>query len=240
MGRFIPVDPEKWAAMVIAQSDLVRYKEICDELDAECTRLKAEVERLTAFTTRTIIPNEELEAENARLKAEVEKLECDAETSYRESMNDEYDLDWLNKINNGLMKEKEKLQAQVERLTKQNALATPRHLIASQDIKTLREQIEELKLENSQYEEHHKYGQNVITSLREEVERLTALVESNLNQSKRAMANSDAYVRSLEARVERLTKAGDAMVDMVDWEVPYERRKKLEAEWNAAKEGKQS
>jgi hypothetical protein len=46
MSRFIPVDPEKWAAMVIAQSDLVRYKEICDELDAECTRLKAEVERL--------------------------------------------------------------------------------------------------------------------------------------------------------------------------------------------------
>jgi hypothetical protein len=44
----------------------------------------------------------------------------------------------------------------------------------------------------------------------------------------------------LKAEVERLTKAGDAMVDMVDWEVPYERRKKLEADWNAAKEGKQS
>jgi hypothetical protein len=43
----------------------------------------------------------------------------------------------------------------------------------------------------------------------------------------------------LKAEVERLTKAGDAMVDMVDWEVPYERRKKLEADWNAAKEGKQ-
>jgi hypothetical protein len=69
--------------------------------------------------------------------------------------------------------ENTRLKAEVERLTNQNALATPRHLIASQDIKTLREQIEELKLENSQYEEHHKYGQNVITSLREEVERLT-------------------------------------------------------------------
>ena len=73
----------------------------------------------------------------------------------------------------GLQEENARLKAEVERLTKQNALATPRHLIASQDIKTLREQIEELKLENSQYEEHHKYGQNVITSLREEVERLT-------------------------------------------------------------------
>jgi len=39
-------------------------------------------------------------------------------------------------------------------------------------------------------------------------------------------------------QVKRLTKAGDAMVDMVDWEVTYERRKKLEADWNAAKEGK--
>ena len=66
-----------------------------------------------------------------------------------------------------------RLKAEVERLTKQNSLETPRHMIASQDINTLREQIEELKLEKSQYEEHHKYGQNVITSLREEVERLT-------------------------------------------------------------------
>ncbi len=44
------------------------------------------------------------------------------------------------------------------------------------------------------------------------------------------------YAR-LKAEVERLTKAGDAMVDMVDWEVPYESRKELEADWNAAKEG---
>jgi hypothetical protein len=75
MSRFIPVDPEKWAAMVIAQSDLVRYKEICDELDAECTRLKDENARLRSFSTRTIIPNIDLEAENARLKAEVHRLE---------------------------------------------------------------------------------------------------------------------------------------------------------------------
>ena len=34
---------------------------------AEIARLKAEVERLTAFTTRTIIPNEELQAQVERL-----------------------------------------------------------------------------------------------------------------------------------------------------------------------------
>jgi hypothetical protein len=60
MSKYIPVEPEKWAAMVRAWADNAR--------------LQAEVDRLTAFTTRTIIPNEELEAENARLKAEVERL----------------------------------------------------------------------------------------------------------------------------------------------------------------------
>jgi hypothetical protein len=37
------------------------------KLREENARLKAEVERLTAFTTRTIIPNEELQAEVERL-----------------------------------------------------------------------------------------------------------------------------------------------------------------------------
>ena len=37
------------------------------ELKAENARLKAEVERLTAFTTRTIIPNEDLQAQVERL-----------------------------------------------------------------------------------------------------------------------------------------------------------------------------
>jgi hypothetical protein len=36
-------------------------------LEAENARLKAEVERLTVFTTRTIIPNEELQAQVERL-----------------------------------------------------------------------------------------------------------------------------------------------------------------------------
>jgi len=74
MGKYIPVDPEKWGEMVKAQSDLVRYKEMCDELDAECTRLKDENARLRSFCTRTIIPNIDLEKEVTRLKAEVERL----------------------------------------------------------------------------------------------------------------------------------------------------------------------
>jgi hypothetical protein len=38
-----------------------------EALEAENARLKAEVERLEAFTTRTIIPNEELQAQVERL-----------------------------------------------------------------------------------------------------------------------------------------------------------------------------
>ena len=46
MSKYIPVEPEKWAEMVKAQSDLPRWKEMCDELEARCNELKAEVERL--------------------------------------------------------------------------------------------------------------------------------------------------------------------------------------------------
>ncbi len=65
--------------------------------------------------------------------------------------------------------------------------------------------------------------------LKAENERLTPLLGD--------IVAFDEYHKLLQ-QVERLTKAGDAMVDMVDWEVPYERRKKLESDWNAAKEGK--
>ena len=55
----------------------------------------------------------------------------------------------------------------------------------------------------------HKEGEFVryedYARLKAEVERLSALVESNLNKSKLAMAKSDASVRTLEAQVERLT-----------------------------------
>ena len=87
--------------------------------------LKAEdasehVERVSAiaWSNGAYKATEALEAENARLKARVSDLECDADTSYRQRMDDEYEIEWLNKITHGLMKEKEKLQAQVELLTK--------------------------------------------------------------------------------------------------------------------------
>mgnify|MGYP003894530281 CR=1 FL=1 len=125
----------------------------------EIERLKAEVERLKEGNECLDQMHEKEMARSAFLCEEVNRT-----TAWGRGL--ESDLSWARA-------ELLMVKAEVDRLTKQNALATPRHLIASQDIKTLREQIEELKLENSQYEEHHKYGQNVITSLREEVERLT-------------------------------------------------------------------
>jgi hypothetical protein len=61
MSRFIPVNPEKWAAMVQAQSDLPRWKEMCDELDARCNELKAELASLRASSFVTAVPVEQYE-----------------------------------------------------------------------------------------------------------------------------------------------------------------------------------
>jgi hypothetical protein len=79
-GRMIPL---KIADMAIIncnkeieklQIENARLKALTAEMDktinisqAGCRQLKAEVERLTAFTTRTIIPNEELQAQVERL-----------------------------------------------------------------------------------------------------------------------------------------------------------------------------
>jgi predicted RNase H-like nuclease (RuvC/YqgF family) len=79
--------------------------------------------------------------------------------------------------------------------------------------------------------------------LQAEVERLEPELEQRCRELNLSIAQQAIQLRQigeLKAEVERLRKAGDAMVDMVDWEVPYERRKKLEADWNAAKEGKPS
>jgi leucyl-tRNA synthetase len=79
MGLSGPRASKAWneSQQIKAESFLTMAEHWINQTAEENARLKAEVERLTAFTTRTIIPNEELQAENARLKAEVERLtEC--------------------------------------------------------------------------------------------------------------------------------------------------------------------
>jgi len=56
-------------------NELMALKAKCERLETENARLKAEVERLTAFTTRTIIPNEELQAQVEQLQARCDFLE---------------------------------------------------------------------------------------------------------------------------------------------------------------------
>jgi hypothetical protein len=60
---------QSFAANVLRLGNEVR------ELADENARLKAEVERLTAFTTRTIIPNEELQAQVEELQNRCDFLE---------------------------------------------------------------------------------------------------------------------------------------------------------------------
>ena len=61
MIPYIMVKPDKWAEMVQAQSDLPRWKEMCDELDARCNELKAELARLRASSFVTAVPVEHYE-----------------------------------------------------------------------------------------------------------------------------------------------------------------------------------
>jgi hypothetical protein len=115
-----------------------------------------------------------------------------------------------------LKAENDRLKAEVERLTKENALATPRHLIASQDIKSLKSEVERLgKLEDYHHDLLNRYALDDM--------RLTAQVER------------------LTAQVERLTKAGEALENWIAWECesPAGTAEGFRDAWNAAKEGKQ-
>ena len=67
MGKYIPVDPEKWAAMVQAQSEVTRLKEEVKLLTAEVSfdkRVQLHVDKLVAEFTQCQVE---------KLKAELEE-----------------------------------------------------------------------------------------------------------------------------------------------------------------------
>ena len=68
----LKAEVDAWKAMVadegVACNERARENQ---DLENQIERLKAEVERLTGFTTRTIVPNEELQADVKALRAEL-------------------------------------------------------------------------------------------------------------------------------------------------------------------------
>jgi predicted nucleic acid-binding Zn-ribbon protein len=67
VGKFIPVEPEKWAEMVKAQAEVARLKAFSDEAQAHIAKEERK--------SRERLDMEQ--AEVARLKAEVERLTSD-------------------------------------------------------------------------------------------------------------------------------------------------------------------
>ena len=106
--------------------------------------------------------------------------------------------------------------------------------VCDQAVAACNREIDKLQEENSglraAVESHERVDNLTIARLKAEVERLTNNCKYLDQKLDEELDNS----AMLCGQVERLTKAGDAMVD---WEVSYERRKKLETDWNAAKEG---
>jgi uncharacterized small protein (DUF1192 family) len=81
VGKYIPVEPEKWAEMVKAQAEVARLEALTSEMDktinasqAECRRLKAEVERLNNESDILQKCCEHQKNRIERLKAEIERL----------------------------------------------------------------------------------------------------------------------------------------------------------------------
>ena len=104
MGKFIPVEPEKWAEMVKALALVKEMDKTINASQAECRRLKekseCQAECLEAF-----------DKENAGLKAEVERLTALVESNLNSS-----------KVAMGkadeVLHERDSLRAEVERLRK--------------------------------------------------------------------------------------------------------------------------
>ena len=86
-------------------------------LEAENARLKADVNGLADGLKLASEVGIKIADEVTRLKAEVERLRKEVENADRESMSDEYDLNNQSRIINGLLTDKERMQAKIDRLT---------------------------------------------------------------------------------------------------------------------------
>ena len=74
MAKFIPVEPEKWAEMVKAQAEVAELRALVARMDetinvsqAECRRLKAEVEQSKRINTELLVLSERQASDIRRL-----------------------------------------------------------------------------------------------------------------------------------------------------------------------------
>jgi len=185
VGKFIPVEPEKWAEMVKAQAEVARLEHLVNYW-------KVEAETDNARWLRVL-------EENERLKAEVERL-----TELNSTLALRYDA--TKSMLDGCAKEIEEMEAEVERLTSENeslqAKATNIY-----NAMVVRCKVEEIT---------HKANADSIIS------------QGMMSEAMKMMEESVA----IREQVERLTKAGDVMAIMLQYD-------EVSKEWNAAKKGGQ-
>ena len=211
----VEAQAKRWAE----SEDLIsHYKEQRDEAinDCQCDRLKDEVERLTAFTPRTIIPNELLQAQVERLTKAGDAMACHLVCS-----------DLPNDVCGDLMQRwnaaKENLKQLPDSIldfTEEQVRDNPAWALA-----VFRHRVKEM-----QYKLCHDI--NEIGGEQEENARLKAEVEKW--ESWAEAENAEKKV--IKAQVERLTKEGNKMAHVLRFiGLPSDTNG-----WNAAKEGKQS
>jgi len=104
VGKFIPVEPEKWAEMVKAM--------------AENARLKAEVERLQSIHSIDSIGIEQLKAEVERLTSDIQMEKENEDRLVREWQKANNEVYGLKTQVAALIDDQTRLKAEVERLTK--------------------------------------------------------------------------------------------------------------------------
>jgi uncharacterized small protein (DUF1192 family) len=125
VAKFIPIEPEKWAEMVKAMAENTRLKALTAEMDktinasqAECRRLKAEVEGLMIFCNCTLIPSKELQAEVVRLTSDLQMEKENEDRLVREWQKANNEVYGLQTQVAALIDDQTRLKAKVERLTK--------------------------------------------------------------------------------------------------------------------------
>jgi chromosome segregation ATPase len=213
------VEPSYQAQMI--EPKVMEFSEGEYVLHSDYARLKAEVERLRdgvetmTWNASGVVTTQWVRAvEYDRLKAEVERLtELNATLSLR--------YDATNSMLNGCAKEIEEMEAEVERLTS--------------DLQMEKENEDRLVRE-WQKANNEVYGlQRQVAALIDDQTRLKAEVERL-----QSIHSIDSIgIEQLKAQVERLTKAGDAMMGWIDHQHDDSGYQHSEA-WEAAKEGKQS